>query len=450
MKLYTGFSRVDCTPLHGAPLGGYGNAPHRIGNNVLLPVTVSCTAFRDETGTTALMVSQDTCGTEKAHTRQFKKLLCNQFGIPQENIFFSATHTHSGPTEGVYPDIPCHVEWTETRYYPAVLEACGNALRDLSECVIYAGCGTVEKMNFIRRYIGTDDRFLGNWSTGGDPNAHHETDPDTQLQVIRFAREGKKDIYMVNWQAHPCFHCGENRLDISADYPHYLRTVIEQRLDADAVFVQGGAGNLITKGLLSGESYAERGFVSDTGDPDPCRWYGTALAEKVIALVPTLRKLESGAIRTAEKAVELTVDHRRDAEKDICKKIWDVYNSGAQEEAKTLAKASGFAGGPYECRDIYLKSKYGPTDAFPVWAMRIGSLGFAYFPYEMFDTNAMYVRSHSQCAMTFVCELTNEGHSYMPSEVAFLHGGYEVRSCKYIPGMSEKLAAECTDLLNSL
>ncbi len=454
MKLSTGFSRVDFTPDHGAPLGGYGNGEHRIGNNVLFPVCITCTAFKDENGTTALMFSFDICGSSKKHTANFKKLINEKFGISEENIFFSATHSHSAPSEGMGEKLPCTVEWRENKFYPGVMAACENALNDLSECEIYAGKDTIDKMNFVRRYIGTNDKFLGNWSTGKDPQAHHETEPDNEIQVIRFARENKKDIYMVNWQAHPCFHCGENRLDISPDYPHHLRTVIEKELNADAVFVQGAAGNLVTKGLLEGESYPERGFSEPNPEnelaTDYCCQYGTRLAKKVIEMVPTLTKLNAGAIKTIQKDVLLTVDHTRDADKDSAKAIWDIYASGRQDEAKQAAKDAGFKGGVYQCRDIYLKSTYGETDSFPVWAMNIGDLGFAFLPYEMFDENGMQLKKDSNCKMTFICEQTNESHSYLPSKIAYTHGGYEVYSCKYLAGMSEKLADECAKALNSI
>ena len=439
--LYTGFSRQDMTPYKDIPLGGYGNAEQRLGNLVLHPITVSCTAFRDEDGTLALLFSQDTCGVSDEHTQYFKAQLQEKFGVKPQNVFIHAIHTHEAPEIRVSRENPLMAVWYDNKYYPAVLRAAEEAIADLAESEIYAGKDEIFNYNYVRRYLDANGKFVERKNVKDTPGAVHETEPDRDVQVIRFVRQGKQDIILVNFQSHPSgFLDGYSATNVSSDYPHYLRTAVELYEVAHCMFLQGAAGNLVFMGHLPGDlHYKTRDRVL------ACQQYGEGLAKKVREILKfKMQKLEGGKIKTAERVDNFPVDHSLDGYVDAAQKIVDLYLADRKDEAIAIAKESGLSGdggsGFYKCRAILNRSKLPATKEMMSWAMTIGDLGFGFAPNEVFDTNGKFVKENSPCKMTFFCELTNDSRGYLPTKLAFSHGGYEVDTCQYSPGVAEQMA----------
>ena len=446
--LYTGFSRQDMTPRKPVPLGGYDNPEARIGERVLHEITLTCVAFRDEAGTLALLFSQDICEMDQIHTENFKTMLQNRLGVAPDKVFFHATHTHEAPEVRIPPDHPLAKEWMETKYYPAVLRAAEAAIADLSESELYAGKDEIFGLNYVRRYLNKDGAFITRAAAKNNPDAVHESEPDREVQVVRFARPGKQDIILVNFQAHASgFFDGWAKTEISSDYPYYLRGAVEMVANAHCAFLQGAAGNLVFMGLMPGDRlYTNRDKVL------ACEAYGKSLAKKALEILAfKMQKLNAGNIQTAEKTVTLPIDHSTDARAAEAKEVCDLFLAGREEEGKALARDRGLngcgGGGFYRCEAIVQRSQMPKTKDIPVWTMRLGELGFAFAPYEMFDTNGVYVKEHSPCKMTLICELTNDCHGYLPSELAFSHGGYEVDSCLYESGAGELPAESILEAL---
>ena len=440
--LYTGFSRQDMTPNKPIPLGGYGNAEQRLGDHVMHPITVSCTAFRDEDGTIALLFSQDTCAVAGAHTDAFKQQLQKKLGVKPENVFFHAIHTHEAPEIRLPKTHPLIKEWYKYRYYPAVLRAAEEAVADLAECEIYAGKDELFGYNYVRRYLDKNGKFVERKNVKNTPGAVHETEPDREVQVLRFARLGRPDIILVNFQSHPSgFLDGYSATNISSDYPHYLRTAVELHETAHCMFIQGAAGNLVFMGLLPGD----RVYGKITDKELAMRQYGEGIAQKVLEILKfKTQKLEPGKIRTAEITDAFPVNHSLDKYVGAAQQIVDLYLADKKTEAIELAAKSGLAGdggsGFYKCKAILNRAGLPKAKEMMSWAMSIGELGFGFAPNEVFDTNGRFVKDNSPFKMTFFCELTNDSRGYLPTELAFSHGGYEVDTCHYSSGVAERMA----------
>ena len=86
----------------------------------------------------------------------------------------------------------------------------------------------------------------------------------------------------------------------------------------------------------------------------------------------------------------------------------------------------------------------------PIYALKVGPLGFACAPYEMFGANGMFIKEWSPYAMTFVVTHCNGSKSYLASKLAFHHGCYEVDSRWYPEGTAELLADNFVDMLKEL
>ena len=319
--LYTGFSRQDMTPNGSVPLAGYGNCETRLSDRIISPITVSCTAFRDEDGVLALLFSQDTCAAYCVHTEQFRKLLQAKHGVRPENVFFHAIHTHEAPEVRLPKDHPLAKEWMETKYYPAVLRAAEEAVADLAGSEVYAGKDQIFGYNYVRRYLGPDGKFVARKDVKNTPGAVHETEPDRDLQVIRFVRQGRQDIILVNFQSHPSgFLDGWDKTDVSSDYPHYLRSAVELHETAHCMFLQGAAGNLVFMGHLPEDRH-----YTKWDKVLACREYGEGIAEKVLEILQDkLQKLEAGKIRAVEKVVPFPVDHSMDGRVAEAQEVCDL------------------------------------------------------------------------------------------------------------------------------
>ena len=435
--LYVGFSRQDMTPNKTVPLAGYGNDAARLSERVLHPVTVTCIAFRDADGTTALVFTQDLCLNSRAHTDLLKKLLEVKLGVSPANVFLHSIHSHEAPSASLPLDHPLALEWVENQYRPAVLRAAEEAIADLAESEIYAGKNEIYEFNYVRRYLDADGNFITRNKVDLDPTGvTHESEPDRELQVLRFARQGKKDIVLVNFQSHPSgFLDGSKATVLSADYPHFLRRAVELSEGVHCAFIQGAAGNLVFGGHLPGER-----TYKNWDRALACDYYGTELGKKVLEVLAfRMQKLEAGKIRIRQRDVTMAINHAEDGRLEDARAVNDVFLSGDTAGAKALAKEKGFFS-IYHCRDICGRAVMPETKSVPMRAMTIGDVGFGFAPYEMFAENGAFVKENSPCRMTFICELTDDYLRYMPSDIAFPHGGYEVLGCLFSRGVGETLA----------
>ena len=442
--LYTGFSRQDMTPNKTVPLAGYGNDAARLSECVLHPVTVSCVAFRDEDGTLALVFTQDLCLMSKAHSDLLKKLLQEKLGIAPANVFLHSIHSHEAPSVSLPLDHAPSMEWWETKYRPAVLRAAEEAIADLAESEIYAGSQEVFGFNYVRRYLDANGNFITRAKVDKDPTGvTHESEPDRQMQVLRFARQGKKDIVLVNFQSHPSgFLDGPDAHVVSSDFPYFLRRAVELSQNVQCAFIQGAAGNLVFMGMLPGERW-----YKNFDRALACETYGTELGQKALEILGfKMQKLAPGKIRITERDVTLPVNHSEDGKREQMQAVLDLLRAGKTDEAKALCKEYGFFS-IYVCWHSCVRAALPETKDVPMRAMTIGDIGFGFAPYEMFAENGAFVKENSPCKMTFICELTDDYLSYMPSDSAFPHGGYEVFGCFFERGVGETLAENMLDAI---
>ena len=123
--LQVGYGRVDITPKESIPLGGYGNSSTRLSTGYLDPLYMSCIAFTDSNDNTILLFSQDLLGANAKWTRPARQMISAATGIPENNISFSGSHTHSAPDSTA--DHPATEEFTK-KYPEYALKAAQAAL----------------------------------------------------------------------------------------------------------------------------------------------------------------------------------------------------------------------------------------------------------------------------------------------------------------------------------
>ena len=391
--LSAGFAKVDISPKTSVPLDGYSGAneaKNRWSNFTEKPLYVTCTAISDEKGNAVLVITLDILNAAISDT--LRSIVSDATGIGVDRIILHATHTHSSVAISI-PD-PAVMDYISQLTEQTIL-ASRQALEDRKPITaVETGFSRTESCNSVRHYLLTNGEYIaytGAKVPTGESWYGYTSDADNLLQVVKFTRDGGKDIVLVNWQAHPCANVDKKA--ITSDYPGVLRDTLEQELDCHAVYIQGAAGNLMTATMLSSEILKfDRNYHQ----------LGQLLADKA-----------KEAMAQAQP-VELT----------------DLY---LQE------------------KKLEMQDKYGNNRTISLYGFSVGDFAMVTAPFEIFDTNAMTVKETSPYRMTFFASCTNGAAGYLPTPESFdWTQAYEARITSFPKGTAETVQAAQTELLAEL
>lgn len=391
-----GFARVEANPPAGTGLGGFANNADRISGVIQDDIMITCICISDGESK-VLLFSLDTLSVSESVWNQIASQTQKKLGIPRENIILNCTHTHSAPqlsTTGL-----ANMKAYMQLFYPKALEAATRAVADLDKCEMKIGRAQTDGLNYVRRYLNADGTYAGgtDLSYGKDPALfRHETEADEEMQVIVFDRVNQKDIVLCNWQCHTTTIGSRTGSIVSADWVYPLRTAVEEQNDVHFSFHQGAGGNLVPGGKLQGEN--------KNGDYYK---HGAAIAEVVKAAMQSATVAENGKIAT------LVEKHTAQVKKED-------------------------------------QGERGKTDVFELVAISIGDVSFVTAPFEMCHELGQMTKKGTPYKMTFVCAYSNGSYSYVPAEHSWANGGYEVRSCHYLPGSGEEVVNHQLSMLQTL
>lgn len=394
-----GYGRRVVNPDQGTSLGGWPSAAQRLSGSIVDDIKLTCTALSDGEKIFFLF-STDALAVSDALFNKIASLAEKNHGVPVENVIVNATHSHSAPASYI-SGLPGVAKYNK-KLYPAVEEVMEEALRDLAPATVFAGRGYTENLNYVRRYVTIDGtKYLGGTAMGlADPDqARHETEADNQMQVLRFEREGKKDIVLCNWQCHPTTMSSEFGTTVSADWVGPFRDAVEKDLDVLFSYHQGAAGDLVPSSRIRGEK--------GNGDYNK---HGQALAEVAKKALSEAKRVETAPFESVRS--DFVATHS------------EAYKSKSGTKSK--------------------------TDTLHLTVLSIGDVSFVSAPCEWHDTCGQIVKNNTPYQMTFVCAYSNGSKSYIPSELAFQNGGYEVSSCHFVSGTGEAIAREHLRLLQEL
>lgn len=432
-QISIGFCRVDLTPNESVTLCGYGDDAQRLSVGVLDPVTGTCIAITDKKGETVLIYSLDLLASFRPLTAAVREAITQATGIPGHRITLAGTHTHAGPSVGTM-----QLDATKRffdRTVKLLVQAAQNALADRAAATLCIGRSQTEKMSFVRHYRMENGCYGGdNFGTWDSPIVAHASDADEQIQLVRFIREGKPNILLMNWQAHAKMSSTAttdfgkaHRNHISSDYIGYARQVLEEKTGDLVIYFSGAAGNLNPSSRMDSEPTSE----------DPAI-YGKQLAMAALAGLENMQSIHAGVVCTRQQLVTVPVDHSDDHLVELAAKIWAIWPED-QLLCKETARQNGF-NSAYAARDVVARSQAGTERTLELNTVGIGDLGFAIASYEMFCVNGQHIKENSPYAMTFILTCANAYDNYLPSDFAFTHGGYEVDSRKLPRGSAELMA----------
>ena len=198
-----GFSRVDVTPPLGSYLSGY--FAHRYAKGMIDPLYLNAIALSDGENT-ALIITADFLGIRDAYATPIRKKIAERVGIDANNIIISCLHQHTsiclrddpGGTNNILSD-----ENYLNVLYRKFCDVAKMAIDDMSEATLgLAEMQALEQIAFIRRFRMKDGSTKTNASRHPDM-LYPIGEPDNTVRLLKFVREGKNDIALVNFSTHP-------------------------------------------------------------------------------------------------------------------------------------------------------------------------------------------------------------------------------------------------------
>jgi len=445
-----GFGEANITPDFQVDLAGYGNNATRLSTGFKTYIYAHVLAVRDGSGTTAVLIGMDAGSCNARFYAAIKQYCQEAHNIPGENMLLSAGHQHSCPGWGDQ-----YFQFAEKKIKAAI----DDALEDLAPAEMYINSVQTTALSFVRNYIANDPAgsIVGdnyNDAIGKEYGyKDHESESDKEMQLLKFTREGKKDIIVVNFQAHP--HMGTSSTDtsISADWPGVMRDTVMDELDCNVMYFSGAGGNLNSTSRIESENISA-----------DFREHGRRAAKYVINAQDSYTKAETGNVICKQLTVAYNTNHENDHLLDAAKYVHSVrLSQGIPAGNQVLVNYPGIHS-VYHAECIIEQAAVGPTRELTIGAITFGDVAFTVHPYEMFDTNGMDLKTgtvgndaypaegqlENPFKMTVITTMSNGSNGYLPSRIGCTNGGYSTDITYFAYGTAEILVGDYLELLNEL
>lgn len=445
--LQVGFARVDITPPLGYPIAGYFNVRYADGildNLYADAIAVSCGE------TKGVLISADLLGIIAKDAKTYREKIAEENGIPQEAIYLSCTHTHTGPQthSQVFGDLEekwhFYIDFLASRLSDAV----GLALQDLKPAKMGWAVTELDNIAHKRRFRMKDGTVRTNPGVLNPDIVEPIGEVDKDLSLVRFARENGADVLLVNFGVHSDTVTGNK---FAADYPHFLRQALEGALPgASCSFFCGVQGDVGAVDQMKG-----RLFPREASNRSLARHMGHSMAGAVLQIYNKVKFTEVDSVSFGILEFEAPSNRADESRLPWARKIMELYEAGKYEQINAM----GIRGGDEamtrttmvaEARRI-LQLEHGP-DFFtlPVSGVRIGEVALVGIPGEPFTDIGVGIKKGSSYALTMPCCLTNGAEAYFPMRDSYDEGGYEAVGSVFGPATAELLIKNGLKLLDQL
>lgn len=438
-QFMVGFGVADTTPEESVPLQGYGDAQNRFSVGLYTYLEAEALAVKDENGELVVFVVMDLTYAPEAIGTILRKDLSVELGVPESHIILNGTHTHASVATYL-TSAPSVTRYNE-KLINGVKQAVRDAVADLKPAEMYAGSVMTEGLNFVKRYIMDDGSLIADQYPGtGTKIIRHESEADRELQLLKFVREGGKDILIANFQTHPHFDGKHN--NVSGEIVTAFREAFKMKKDAYCIYWQGAAGNLNSKSRLPEENL----FKTRN------EW-GEKLADYAVSIYDSLEKMETGSVKVMDMNYTARVNHEYDHLLNEAQTVCDVFaQTYSTEAALECAKNLGVGiHSYYHASRIVSNAKLPDNKDVYIVAWSIGDVGGVVMAQEMYDTTGMILKEESPFKRTFIMSYAWPAYGcYIPTKEAYEVGGYEADNSIFAPGTAEELTAEYLRMLNEM
>ena len=438
-QLEVGFGKINITPSYSVGLGGNGTDKNRRSTGLISYLFATCVAVKYGQET-ILMFTVDTLSISDDLADIIRAAIVAECPeIKLEHIYLAATHCHSAPSPYWTDNSPEGKYRTEfINYMPQAAKA---ALKDLAPATMEFAQFDLEGMKFVRHYIAVDGSYAGN-NYGNQNIAYkeHTYDPDHEMILVNFPREGKDDILLVNWAAHPSnpYDATIGYKNISADHPGWCRDKLEELIGGGTkvVYFNGASGDV---DFYNWNKAQNHGLLAKP--------YGEKLAEYAFQHYSELKPVEDTTFRTTTRDVVLTVEHELENLLPQAMEISNLYKTTSDKKtANQMAYEIGLSS-CFHASAIVRRSKSGATDARETSAIAIGPVGFVLVGYEMASEHAMELKEAAPFDTVFIMSGNNR---YLPREEAIDYHSYEGDTRDYTREAGDLMVQNFNEILNEV
>ena len=429
-----GYSKVDITPALGTPMSGYYH--HRAAEGVIDPLRSRCLALSDGE-TTALVYAIDNLGLNNEMIARVKAEVAAAVKIPEGAIYLAGSHIHTGPCTG-WNSAANNIEGDEPLVKAAnevlvagCVKAAKLAVSDLAPSKIMIGRGEATGISFIRRFKMKDGSVRTN-PPRNDPNVVEPLGkPDESLQLVRFVREGAKEIALINFQCHPDVVSGNK---FSADWPGIAADTLENAFKGEihAMLLNGAQGDT--------NHYRQKWRKGDylpTGI-NMARHMARTIVGGALKAWDYCRPVPAGKVQADTREVEIFVNKGKRDEFELAEK-WAALVKAKRRNEIPGEGMLNVTRSAWACRVVETRN-WPDSKKLPVSVVSVGrALAFGGFCGEPFTVFGVELKNRSKFAMTIPTCTTNGYNGYFPDESAFTVGGYENATSRYQKGSGERL-----------
>ena len=297
-----GFGKADITPEEfGVPMQGYSNGSARLSTGLYTYIYATVLAVRDSDGNTALIISVDNAALGETLCNDIHAEIEKQTGIPAKNMFNTSIHQHSTPCHDSGNLFPTSGRY-RTLLIRRTVQAAVDAVADLAPAQMLGAAVETQHVNFHSHYLVADGTVAGdNFGNGAPGLVGYVKEPDRQLQLVKFAREGARDILLAHFQAHPLMTTHSKDTNISADFPGAFRDAVEENLNCHVIYVSGAQADVTVVTRIP-EDQLDKDF----------REKGQRLAQYAIDAEGSYAPLKTGKVQVSTVTFDGKVNHTTD------------------------------------------------------------------------------------------------------------------------------------------
>jgi hypothetical protein len=444
-RLRAGALAIDVTP-KTFPISVNGGMADRQAKAATDPLHARCLVLDDGKTKLALVVV-DSCMIPRELHDAAKALAEKKTGIPAANILISATHTHSAPTvAGVFQSDPdeAYAKYLTERIAEGIATADGK----LAPAKVGYGSAPEPNQVFNRRWklkegftnpdpFGrTTDRVRTNpgYQNPNIAEPAGPVDPAVSVLSVRTADDRPLALY-----ASYGLHYVGDRPALSADYFGVFADRIGQLLGAKGGFV----------GILSNGTSGDVNNINFREPAPGKREQGEKSRLVAEAVAVAAKKAADGATYRSDITLSAAV---RDLRLGVRKPTADEVKRA--EEILEKAKGRPLKGvEEIYARETALLAKYPNAVLVRVQALRVGDLGIAAIPCEVFTEIGLRIKKESPLMPTFMVSLANGYNGYLPTPAQHALGGYETwraRSSYLEVNASEAITKAVLELLGEV
>jgi hypothetical protein len=414
----------------------------RVATNVVDPLNARALVL-DNGETRIAMAVVDTCMVPRSLIDQAKAIVKEATGIQTDQIMISATHTHSAPSA-----MGCLGSRADTNYAAFLPAKIAEAIIQAHGRMVPAKIGwTVVddwKHTFNRRWIRRPDKMLTDPFGQQNVRAHmhpgHESPDavgtsgpvDPGLSIIALQTTAGRPLALF---ANYSQHYYESPL-LSSDYFGRFAKHVATMLNAtnsEAPFLA-----MMSQGTSGDQMWM------DYGAPRKVIGYDAYAREIAEEAAKAYRAIEfRDWIRLAMAQSELKLNYRTP---DEARLEWarKTASSLSNRLPQTLPEI-------YALEAIYLHER--PVTELVLQAIRIGDVGIAAIPNEVYAITGLKIKGRSPFKTTINVELANGAEGYIPPAEQHRLGGYTTWPAR-TAGLEElaegKIVDELIDLLESV